>query len=49
MYPVLTVAYVRLARREEQEVERAFGERYARYAARTPAFIPHARRARRGI
>lgn len=46
MYPVLTGAYVRLARREEQEVQTAFGERYARYAARTPAFIPHVRRGR---
>jgi protein-S-isoprenylcysteine O-methyltransferase Ste14 len=40
MFPVLTVMYVRLARREEREVEREFGEAYRRYAARTPAFIP---------
>ena len=40
MFPILVYMYVRLARREEQEVERAFGEAYARYAARTPAFIP---------
>jgi protein-S-isoprenylcysteine O-methyltransferase Ste14 len=33
--------YVHLARREEREVEREFGEVYARYRARTPAFIPH--------
>ena len=40
MFPVLVYMYVRLARREEQEVEREFGETYARYRARTPAFIP---------
>lgn len=32
--------YVRLARREECEVAAEFGEEYARYAARTPAFLP---------
>ncbi len=40
MFPVLVYMYVRLARREEQEVGREFGEVYARYRARTPAFIP---------
>jgi len=40
MFPVLVYMYVRLARREEQEVEREFGKAYARYRARTPAFIP---------
>lgn len=40
MFPVLTWMYVRLARREEQEVRAEFGEQYARYAAQTPAFIP---------
>ncbi|BAV33292.1 isoprenylcysteine carboxyl methyltransferase [Sulfuricaulis limicola] len=40
MFPVLVFMYVHLARREEREVEREFGEVYARYAARTPAFIP---------
>ena len=40
MFPVLTWAYVRLARREEDEVSRTFGERYARYAAATPRFVP---------
>jgi protein-S-isoprenylcysteine O-methyltransferase Ste14 len=29
-----------MARREEREVGREFGETYRRYAARTPAFIP---------
>lgn len=40
MFPVLVFMYVRLARREEREVARAFGETYRRYAARTPAFVP---------
>src|SRR5262249_222704 len=41
MFPVLAWAYVRLARREEEEVRRIFGDDYARYAAATPAFVPH--------
>ena len=44
MFPVLTSAYVRLARREEREVRATFGERYARYAVVTPAFMPRLRR-----
>jgi protein-S-isoprenylcysteine O-methyltransferase Ste14 len=40
MSPVLTYMYVRLARREEQEVQAEFGREYERYAARTPAFFP---------
>lgn len=39
--------YVRLARREEREIAAGFGEAYARYAARTPAFVPHPARLRR--
>lgn len=41
MFPVLVVMYVRLARHEEQEVRAEFGNAYARYAAKTPAWIPH--------
>ncbi|QJD30583.1 HAD-IC family P-type ATPase [Methylococcus geothermalis] len=41
MFPVLVSMYQRLARREEQEALVRFGARYARYKARTPAFIPH--------
>ncbi|MBI3345034.1 MAG: isoprenylcysteine carboxylmethyltransferase family protein [Gammaproteobacteria bacterium] len=41
MFPVLAYMYVRLARREEREIAAEFGEQYARYAVRTPAFIPH--------
>ena len=40
MFPVLLWMYVRLARREEQEVLGAFGEECARYARQVPAFIP---------
>jgi protein-S-isoprenylcysteine O-methyltransferase Ste14 len=40
MFPVLVYMYVRLAGAEEREVLAEFGEQYARYAARTPAFIP---------
>ncbi len=41
MFPVLTVMYVRLARAEEQESLAAFGDRYRRYMADVPAFVPH--------
>jgi len=40
MLPVLLAMYWRLAKREEREVEAAFGELYRRYAGRVPAFIP---------
>ena len=40
MFPILVVMYVRLARREEQEVLKEFGEEYARYVRTTPAFFP---------
>ncbi len=40
MFPILVTMYVKLARREEGEVLEEFGERYARYAANTPAFFP---------
>ncbi|MBI3344028.1 MAG: isoprenylcysteine carboxylmethyltransferase family protein [Gammaproteobacteria bacterium] len=40
MFPVLTWMYLRLARREENEMRAAFGEQYASYAATTPAFFP---------
>ena len=40
MFPILVFMYVRLARREEQEVRQEIGEEYAKYAAKTPAFFP---------
>ena len=40
MAPVLVIAYVRLARREEAEMLAIFGSLYEAYRARTPAFVP---------
>ena len=40
MFPVLLAMYVRLARREEAEAHRRFGEQWERYAARVPRFFP---------
>lgn len=40
MWPILTVAYYRLARREERELEALFGKAYRRYRARTPMVVP---------
>jgi protein-S-isoprenylcysteine O-methyltransferase Ste14 len=40
MFPVLAFMYVRLALAEEREVRVQFGAEYARYAARTPRFVP---------
>ena len=43
MFPILVAMYVRLARREEREARADFGEAYARYAQRVPAFVPRLR------
>lgn len=40
MFPILLLVYARLAFDEERDVRIRFGEEYARYAARTPAFFP---------
>jgi len=45
MFPILVMMYIRLAQHEEREVAAEFGEQYARYAARTPAFFPRLRHA----
>ena len=47
MFPVLLVMYVRLARREEQEVRAHLGPTWEAYAAETPAFVPSLGRRRR--
>src|SRR5262245_60618632 len=47
MFPILAWAYVRLARREEEEVRVTFGDTYAKYAAVTPSFVPRVKRIRR--
>lgn len=44
MFPVLVVMYVRLARREEEEIQRQFGAVYERFALRTPRFLPRLRK-----
>jgi len=44
MFPILVLMYVRLAHREEREVQAEFGEAYAHYVAKTPALFPHMRR-----
>ncbi|MEP7167429.1 MAG: isoprenylcysteine carboxylmethyltransferase family protein [Candidatus Woesebacteria bacterium] len=40
MAPILIFRYVRLARTEEKEVEKVYGEAYRKYAGTTPAFFP---------
>lgn len=45
MFPVLVVMYVRLAHREEAVAMATFGDAYAVYVGRTPAFLPRLRRA----
>lgn len=40
MFPVLVWMYAYLARTEEADMLAQFGEEYARYAARTPRFLP---------
>ena len=44
MYPVLVIAYRRLARNEETEVRHEFNTAWDDYAARTPRFLPHRHR-----
>lgn len=44
LFPVIALAYVRLARKEEQEMVRRFGADYEAYLRRVPMFFP--RRAR---
>lgn len=40
MWPVLVYLYVRLAKREEKEMEEKFGEAYLEYKREVPMFIP---------
>ncbi len=40
MFPVIVVAYVLLARREERQMTERYGERYRAYRRRVPMFIP---------
>jgi protein-S-isoprenylcysteine O-methyltransferase Ste14 len=40
MFPVLVTMYVRLAIHEEAEARVTFADTWARYAERTPRFLP---------
>ncbi len=40
MWPLLVIQYIRLARREEAEMEEEFGDAYKEYQERVPMFIP---------
>lgn len=44
MFPILVFMYTRLAYREEEEMEKTFGDSYAEYRLRVPAFIPRLNR-----
>lgn len=46
MFPILALAYTRLAISEERELRAQFGTQYEQYAARTPRFIPRLGRRR---
>jgi len=40
MWPVLAFAYYRLAKKEEDDMEREFGDAYRKYRDKVPMFIP---------
>jgi protein-S-isoprenylcysteine O-methyltransferase Ste14 len=40
MYPILLILYYRLARREEKQVLKKFGDTYLKYKEATPMFFP---------
>jgi protein-S-isoprenylcysteine O-methyltransferase Ste14 len=40
VFPVIVLAYVLLARREERQVLEQFGEQYRAYRRRVPMFFP---------
>lgn len=44
LFPVIALAYFVLAKKEEQEMERQFGEHYRAYAREVPMFFPSRRR-----
>jgi len=41
MFPILVWFYIRLAKKEEQDVLEKFGEQYKKYIKATPKFIPN--------
>lgn len=40
MWPILIVLYYRLAKREERDMEKEFGQEYVEYRRRTSMFLP---------
>lgn len=40
MFPILVFIYVRLAKKEEQDALKEFGDEYREYISKTPGFIP---------
>jgi protein-S-isoprenylcysteine O-methyltransferase Ste14 len=40
MYPILLILYYRLARREEKQVLKEYGDSYLKYKEYTPMFFP---------
>lgn len=40
MWPILVVIYYNLAKREEKDMEKIFGERYMHYKMRVPMLFP---------
>ena len=40
MWPILALAYYGLAKKEEKEVEKQFGENYREYKNMVPMFLP---------
>jgi protein-S-isoprenylcysteine O-methyltransferase Ste14 len=41
MFPILAYAYYCLARKEEKEMTKKFGDEYVQYKRKVPMFIPH--------
>ena len=44
LWPILVIVYYRLAKQEDKEMERRFGEEYQKYKRTVPMFIPHLRK-----
>jgi protein-S-isoprenylcysteine O-methyltransferase Ste14 len=42
-FPIVVAAYVLLARKEEREMVRRFGDDYVQYQERVPMLLPHRR------
>lgn len=48
MFPILVAMYYRLAKREEEDMEREFGQKYKEYKKAVPRFIPRPLWAKQG-